>query len=239
MITAGLLLGGIGLADAFRPLVPRARRWIVLAAIGVGVLLVGIATWSMLPAVIALLGGAAWVWLVPLRGRSRAGFWPAVGLAVVCGAALAVGGNPDPTLFGVAWHVHSPVGEIALDQAIVALGAVTFLLESANAVVRVALATEGVSVQEGTDAAAAPGSSLKGGRLIGPIERIIVFSLTLAAAYPLLAAFIAAKGIVRFPEISRDSDNGNRAEYFLIGSLVSWVQALAAAFLVWWAFAAH
>ena len=46
---------------------------------------------------------------------------------------------------------------------------------------------------------------------------------------------LAAKGIVRFPEISRDGDTGNRAEYFLIGSLVSWVIALAAAFLVWWA----
>ncbi|MDF2667073.1 MAG: hypothetical protein K0R81_2923, partial [Microbacterium sp.] len=38
----------------------------------------------------------------------------------------------------------------------------------------------------------------------------------------------------RFPEISADGKSGNRAEYFLIGSLVSWVTALAAAFLVWW-----
>jgi hypothetical protein len=64
-----------------------------------------------------------------------------------------------------------------------------------------------------------------------------VFSLTLALMYPLIAAILAAKGIVRFPEINRDSAAGNRAEYFLIGSLVSWVIALAAAFLVWWAFA--
>ena len=45
---------------------------------------------------------------------------------------------------------------------------------------------------------------------------------------------IAAKGIVRFPEISRDGENGDRAEYFLVGSMVSWVTALAAVFLVWW-----
>ncbi len=75
----------------------------------------------------------------------------------------------------------------------------------------------------------------KGGRLIGPLERMLVLILTLAAAYPILAAMLAAKGIVRFPEISRDGETGARAEYFLVGSLVSWVIALGAAFLVWWA----
>lgn len=80
-----------------------------------------------------------------------------------------------------------------------------------------------------------PRSGFKGGRLIGPLERILVLILTLAAAYPILAAMLAAKGIVRFPEISRDGETGARAEYFLVGSLVSWVIALGAAFLVWWA----
>ncbi|WP_235556755.1 hypothetical protein [Microbacterium sp. GCS4] len=80
-----------------------------------------------------------------------------------------------------------------------------------------------------------PRAGFKGGRLIGPLERILVLILTLAAAYPILAAMLAAKGIVRFPEISRDGETGARAEYFLVGSLVSWVIALGAAFLVWWA----
>lgn len=80
-----------------------------------------------------------------------------------------------------------------------------------------------------------PRAGFKGGRLIGPLERILVLILTLAAAYPILAAMLAAKGIVRFPEISRDGETGARAEYFLVGSLVSWVIALGGAFLVWWA----
>jgi hypothetical protein len=75
---------------------------------------------------------------------------------------------------------------------------------------------------------------LKGGRLIGPLERVIVFALMLMGAYALVAAVFAAKGIVRFPEISRDAGSGNRAEYFLVGSMVSWALALAGAFLVWW-----
>lgn len=84
-------------------------------------------------------------------------------------------------------------------------------------------------------AAADSRSGFKGGRLIGPLERILILILTLAAAYPILAAMLAAKGIVRFPEISRDGETGARAEYFLVGSLVSWVIALGGAFLVWWA----
>lgn len=80
-----------------------------------------------------------------------------------------------------------------------------------------------------------PRAGFKGGRLIGPLERVLVMLLTLAAAYPILAAMLAAKGIVRFPEISRDGETGARAEYFLVGSLVSWVIALGGAFLVWWA----
>jgi hypothetical protein len=83
--------------------------------------------------------------------------------------------------------------------------------------------------------AVTPRTGFQGGRLIGPLERMLVLILTLASAYPILAAMLAAKGIVRFPEISRDGETGARAEYFLVGSLVSWVIALGAAFLVWWA----
>lgn len=96
----------------------------------------------------------------------------------------------------------------------------------------------GVDPVESTDTdrgAPDPRTDFKGGRLIGPLERILVMLLTLAAAYPILAAMLAAKGIVRFPEISRDGETGARAEYFLVGSLVSWVIGLGAAFLVWWA----
>lgn len=252
MIAVGLTLGAIGLADALRPAVPAARRWIVLAGVSVVVIAVGVLAGAPVAALIALAAGAAWVWLVPLGGRSRAGFWPAVGLAVLCGLGLAAGGRrPGDGLLTATWHLDSPVGPVSFDQLVLVLGVLVFLLESANSVVRVALAAEGVATAPGAvasgarggeaavQAAAVEGTALKGGRLIGPIERLIVLSLTLAGAYPLLAAFIAAKGIVRFPEISRDSDTGGRAEYFLIGSLVSWVQGLAGAFLVWWSFAAY
>lgn len=34
---------------------------------------------------------------------------------------------------------------------------------------------------------------------------------------------VAAKGIIRFPEISRDTVGGSKAEFFIVGSLASWV----------------
>ncbi|WP_341974257.1 hypothetical protein [Microbacterium sp. LWO13-1.2] len=97
------------------------------------------------------------------------------------------------------------------------------------------VASSDAGAEEATSSLSDPRAGFKGGRLIGPLERMLVLILTLAAAYPILAAMLAAKGIVRFPEISRDGETGARAEYFLVGSLVSWVMALGSAFLVWWA----
>ena len=61
-----------------------------------------------------------------------------------------------------------------------------------------------------------------GGRIIGPLERLLIVFLALAGAPTLIAALLAAKGIVRFPEISADRGTGSKAEEFLIGSLTSW-----------------
>src|SRR5699024_920459 len=78
-------------------------------------------------------------------------------------------------------------------------------------------------------AGAVPNSRLKGGRVIGPLERIFIMVLTVVGAYHVVAALMAAKGIVRFPEISADatrdpeeSTAGTKAEEFLVGSLASW-----------------
>jgi hypothetical protein len=43
---------------------------------------------------------------------------------------------------------------------------------------------------------------------------------------------IAAKGIVRFPEISKDATGGSKAEYFLVGSFASWALVMIAALMI-------
>ena len=44
---------------------------------------------------------------------------------------------------------------------------------------------------------------------------------------------VAAKGIVRFPEISEDRGVGGKAEEFLVGSFTSWAIAAAAVLYLW------
>jgi hypothetical protein len=63
---------------------------------------------------------------------------------------------------------------------------------------------------------------LRGGRVIGPLERLLIVALGLVGAQALIVALLAAKGIVRFPEISADNAFGAKAEEFLVGSLSSW-----------------
>jgi hypothetical protein len=284
VIAAGFVLFAIGAADLVREFVPASRRWVGLLAGAIVLIALGAFSAALPAAFLALIVAAGWIWLTPVGARSRAGFWPVVFVGAVAGILVAVfPARADAGLIGEVWRLQTPVGPLSFDQVVLIAGTVVFLLESANVVVRTALAQGSADIaqvtseampdtDESTDAvpvlasesqavltpgesadptapagqAASPevaGSAsrvepaLKGGRLIGPLERLLVLALTLAAMYPLVAAILAAKGIVRFPEISRDSAAGNRAEYFLIGSLVSWVLALAGAFLVWWAVA--
>ncbi|AOY73996.1 hypothetical protein IG195_19860 (plasmid) [Arthrobacter sp. TES] len=72
------------------------------------------------------------------------------------------------------------------------------------------------------------GLKLKGGRLIGPIERLLIVVLAFAGAPQIIAGLAAAKGVVRFPEISEDRTSGSKAEEFLVGSLASWAMAAVA-----------
>lgn len=69
------------------------------------------------------------------------------------------------------------------------------------------------------------GTTMRGGRHIGPIERLLLVGAVLAGAYPVVAGLFAAKGIVRFPEIADDSSSGGKAEEFLVGSMTSWLIA--------------
>lgn len=227
MIGAGIVLLAVGAVDLVRQYVPPRGRGAAFA-IGAVVLLVISAGADAVVWTFTAYGTATlWVWGTPGRRGGRAGLWPVVMVAAVSAVSVSiVGVRAQQGPLGVLWPSASPLGLVSLDVAVFTIGAFAFLTESGNVVVRAAL-------RDGSVPDVEP-AALKGGRLIGPLERILVFALTLTGAFTLLAAVLAAKGIVRFPEISRDTEAGTRAEYFLIGSLVSWVTALGAAFLLWW-----
>lgn len=232
MIAAGLLLLAVGGVDLLRRLIVH-RRVLTFAVAGVVLVAASAGTDAVVAGVLAVAVAAIWTWVVPESGSARAGLWPVGLLGIAVAACVVVApARPRPGLLGAVWEAYGPRTDVSLDVVLLVAWCLLFLLESGNAVVRIALRAE-MGERVLPSSGEAP-TALKGGRLIGPLERILVFALTLAGAYTLLAAVLAAKGIVRFPEISRDGEGGDRAEYFLIGSLVSWVTALAAAFLVWW-----
>ncbi|WP_069133376.1 hypothetical protein [Rhodohalobacter halophilus] len=66
------------------------------------------------------------------------------------------------------------------------------------------------------------------GRVIGFLERIFVFLFILLGQYTAIGFALAAKGVVRYPEFG----NRNFAEYILIGTLLSVLLAMGAAFMV-------
>ncbi|MGO4536110.1 hypothetical protein [Leifsonia sp. 2MCAF36] len=105
---------------------------------------------------------------------------------------------------------------------------ITFRSREVGSVVEAAQPCEPVGVVD----TAAPAAALRGGRVIGPLERILIVALALVGAEAVIVGLLAAKGIVRFPEISADGRRGSKAEEFLVGSLVSWTMAgLMAAYL--------
>lgn len=77
-----------------------------------------------------------------------------------------------------------------------------------------------------------PTSSFRGGRVVGPLERFLVVTSLLAGVPVVIAGIVAAKGAVRFPEISADKSGGVKAEEFLVGTLCSLLLAGLAAFII-------
>ena len=135
--------------------------------------------------------------------------------------------------------VSQPLGSRAAKMSAV-VGVVVLLTVPANRVVADILAVARHSTQGNGEVAAGcvPSqesgkqgemeSSMRGGRWIGPLERILILLLASVEAPAAIAAIVAAKGVIRFPEISQDKA-GQKAEEFLIGSFASWILAVLGA----------
>lgn len=132
---------------------------------------------------------------------------------------------------------EATIGGRAADEVALILALFTVMVSTGNAIVRLALAGIGTPV-------ASSETRLRGGRLIGPLERALIFGLALAGQPTAAALVISAKGLLRFPELNdlrnqqeSPGEGGVRridevTEYLLVGSLVSWVVALTPIALV-------
>lgn len=251
MIQFGTWLIGVGLADlAAGPSgevdrTPRLRTAIAVSAgvvAGVVYALAG-AELSGSVRVAALTSVTSWPWLElrtsvadPKRAarRSTAALWIlALGLTVVAtsttvwqdpfgGGILREGLNDLP----FALLARAPV-----ERVVLVTGLLLFLAATSNAIVRSVLIIIGTRLKPMEE-------RLRGGRVIGPIERGLIFGLGLAGYATAAAIIVSAKGLLRFPELNALRDRPGAAagartidevtEYLLVGSLTSWALALFA-----------
>jgi hypothetical protein len=230
MTAVGVWLGVIGLCDlvrAGRDATPWRRRLLLIA---VGALLLVAATvalappwWVLVMWLVALLlwvqGSAAA--LVGHRTDARVVAFLGVGLGVV--GSLLAGGEVGRA----SWTVPGPLGDLDPELLLVAGGVLLAQLATTNVLVRLVLDAVGVPASDNE-------KTLKGGRLLGPMERLLVVGLGLAGELTAAGIVVAAKGLLRFPELQRGARSGptDMTEYFLIGSFASWLLALGGVVLV-------
>jgi hypothetical protein len=227
-----LLLASVASADILRLVsragpAPERRLPAGIMGAGVGAL---IALGFGMPAVLWLLVATAtilWtIWTSPDRS-------PTTRVATLTGLVAAVGGAlaassqlPSPSGAIAAWWTQLAIPSahsITVEKFAITAAVLLLMLESSNVVVRIVLDAIGV------DSSAREDHPFKGGRVIGAIERIAIVTLAVAGEYLAITAVVAAKSILRFPEVSTHKPE---AEYVLLGSLVSWATAMGAVVLV-------
>ena len=231
-----VLLIGVGVTDLAHSIKPIP---LVNACIGAAV-----AVWAGLVAgltepadlvALAVIAGVVVLWghtVAGAVGRGRA--WLPL---LVLGAALATGAlttawtSPAGGLLG-EWLESANIPAlqgVSADRALLLAGVFLVQLSTGNVIVRLVLAaTDTTDPTYGSEPD--PEQRLKGGRLLGPMERVFIVGLGLAGNLIAASIVIAAKGLLRFPELQSKGEQvriHRLTEYFLVGSFVSWLVALA------------
>ncbi|USQ78885.1 hypothetical protein NF556_14795 [Ornithinimicrobium faecis] len=263
MSALALLLIAVGLSDLIA-----ARGWsdrhtgrrvgalAGLASVAALALLAGLTGWGDLALLtIAGLTTGGWVVLAGRADDSDLGQGLALA-ALAAGTALSVLLSGWATPAGGAlgrWLEWTGIEALAgadPTRVLLLVGLVLAQLSTGNVIVRLVLAHTGALNPLGGPQAS---DRLRGGRLLGPMERVFILGLGLAGQVTAASIVIAAKGLIRWPELqraSRDSERLEQAardtpdarknqaastasidqvtEYFLIGSFVSWLVALVA-----------
>ncbi|MGA8045402.1 MAG: hypothetical protein WCA30_03970 [Dermatophilaceae bacterium] len=233
----------------------RARGWvwsIVAAAAAAVVGLVLLGAFALEEILLVLFGvGVVVGWVLATAREMRSRFDYALPLLILGAGllvqAIALGWVPSRESGGLlgVWVEQVPLAGGAVAPATVLLVGAAMLaqLSTANIVVRLVLASVGALKPAGQPQAS---DQLRGGRLLGPMERLLILGLGLAGQPTAAGLVIAAKGLIRFPELQAQARWGlaragagdepgidEITEYFLIGSFVSWLFALASlAFIV-------
>jgi hypothetical protein len=219
--------------------------WVSLAVGPVVVVIVAAlsALWHFGDIALLLVAAAATVvWRVLCQRAERTGQQVIAPLVVFFAAAsvLIVLSGWGSAVHGLVarWASWTEValGAVSPTRLLMTVGVVLLQFVTGNQLVRLVLGSVGAVRPAGEPQ---PSDRLKGGRLLGPMERLLILGLGLGGQLAAASAVVAAKSIIRFPEINAQKarENGtigidDVTEYFLVGSFASWIVALGGLTLV-------
>ncbi len=244
MTWLGLLLLGIGTTDLVYSWWARPRLAEAVSAVVVVVLalLAGIDGLGLLGVAAVVVAVVAWGESVTYGFGAQRFALPlgVLGVVVVAGVVASAAGSPDGSVLG-DWLAASSLPvltDLDAGRALLVAGTLLVQLSTGNVVVRLVLGVTGTTNPMRSTTGPAP--ALKGGRLLGPMERLFIVGLGLAGEVTAASIVIAAKGLLRFPELQSARASASPAgpgihevtEYFLVGSFVSWSVSLVSLVLV-------
>jgi hypothetical protein len=235
LTAVALAMLGLGVIDL---LLPEKSVWWKRTLVALGVTFAGTAALGSLEGIdikmLLLHGGAYLAAFVAYAQLGRSEAWTGwkgttvlVSYALLTSIVLLTPVSPQAPVrpFGAKLEASrlASAANIGADQLLVLLACAVLLGATSNQVVRIILKGTGAEWQGNRE-------SLRGGRWIGPLERLLIFGFAAAGDLTGAALIASAKSLLRFPEISK----GTRAEdgihklteYFLVGSLSSWSIAL-------------
>ena len=247
MIAVGIWLLSVGLADLVAGLSgepkagPRTIGGIVAGAVAPAVLCVLSGASAGTAVLLTLVTGVTVAgWLAVRQGSPSISALRALAALGVVSASFVIvsflGTEPTTSFEGESLLEraigHLPFPTIAgapLERFVFVAGVLAILFATSNAIVRLVLTAMGTRFSNAEQ-------RLRGGRVIGPLERVLIFGLGLAGQATAAALVIGAKGLLRYPELNNLRGEQGAAgmsrpidvvtEYLLIGSLTSWLLAL-------------
>ena len=241
MSALAVFLIAVGIADICTRLTHRRRFSVFAGPVTVAVFAALAGLWHLGDIVLlSLVAAASVAWVLLGTRTDRTGSHhgaPLTVFGVTVGVLMLLSGWTSPVGALVTRWLDWTGVDVEPARALMVIGVVLLQLVTGNNLVRLILGAVGAVRAEGQPQ---PSDRLKGGRLLGPMERLLIVGLGLAGQIGAASAVVAAKGIIRFPELSaqRKEDTASTGidevtEYFLVGSFASWIVAMAGLALAW------
>ena len=241
MSIVAVFLISVAVADLIRGDRPR-RQLAGLLSVPITVVVVAVLadlhTWLDVLLLFACgLFAAAWVVLSARALRTGRGeLRPLAVLGVGLLAFLLMAGLGSPVGGLVARFLDESglqLEHVSSARALLVVGLFLIQFSTGNEIVRLVLTSVGALKPRGLPQAS---DRLRGGHLLGPLERMFILGLGLAGEVTAAGLVIAAKGLIRFPELNARRGYGSETgvgidevtEYFLVGSFLSWLVSLGA-----------